>query len=50
MENAVPPETKALLDEAVAALRVVPGLAAIALGGSHARGTHRPESDLDIGL
>ena len=50
MEYAVPPEKKALLDQIVSALRGVPNLEAIALGGSHARGTHRPDSDLDIGL
>ncbi|WP_426511909.1 nucleotidyltransferase domain-containing protein [Dactylosporangium sp. McL0621] len=28
----------------------VPGVAAVALGGSRARGTHRPDSDYDLGL
>ncbi|GMA14622.1 nucleotidyltransferase domain-containing protein [Deinococcus metallilatus] len=28
----------------------IPGIAAVALGGSHARGTARPDSDLDLGL
>ena len=46
----IPPRKKTLLDDVVEALRSVPGIAAIALGGSHARGTHRPDSDLDIGL
>jgi hypothetical protein len=46
----IPPDKQALLDRLVQALETVPGLAAIALGGSHARGTHRPDSDLDIGL
>ncbi|WP_027345725.1 nucleotidyltransferase domain-containing protein [Hamadaea tsunoensis] len=31
-------------------LRHVDGVAAVALGGSRARGTHRPDSDVDIGL
>lgn len=28
----------------------VPGVRAVALGGSRARGTHRPDSDIDLGL
>ena len=28
----------------------VPGVHAVALGGSRARGTHRPDSDIDLGL
>jgi hypothetical protein len=28
----------------------VPGVVAVALGGSRARGTHRPDSDVDLGL
>ncbi|MFI6511194.1 nucleotidyltransferase domain-containing protein [Streptosporangium sp. NPDC050855] len=28
----------------------VPGIVAVALGGSRARGTHRPDSDVDLGL
>jgi predicted nucleotidyltransferase len=28
----------------------VPGIAAVALGGSRARGTHHPDSDVDLGL
>ena len=28
----------------------VPGVQAVALGGSRARGTHRPDSDIDLGL
>jgi hypothetical protein len=46
----LPEAKRALLSEIVAALLAVPNLAAISLGGSHARGTHRPDSDLDIGL
>jgi predicted nucleotidyltransferase len=48
--SSIPSAKRALLDAIVDALRPVPNLAAIALGGSHARGTHRPDSDLDIGL
>ncbi|MGH7987336.1 MAG: nucleotidyltransferase domain-containing protein [Candidatus Binataceae bacterium] len=39
-----------MLGEVVERLRAVAGVSAIALGGSHARGTHRPDSDLDVGL
>ena len=28
----------------------IPGVVAVALGGSRARGTHRPDSDIDLGL
>jgi hypothetical protein len=33
-----------------ARLTAVPGVVAVALGGSRARGTHRPDSDYDLGL
>jgi hypothetical protein len=46
----IPAEKARLLDELVIALKAIPNMEAIALGGSHARGTHRPGSDLDIGL
>lgn len=32
------------------ALRAVPGIAGVVLGGSRARGTHHPDSDIDIGI
>ncbi|MFO1083341.1 MAG: nucleotidyltransferase domain-containing protein [Reyranellaceae bacterium] len=41
---------EALLGTLLAALVPVPGIAAIALGGSRARGTATPSSDYDIGL
>jgi predicted nucleotidyltransferase len=41
---------EALLRRLVAALSTVPGVAAIALGGSRARGTATAHSDYDIGL
>jgi predicted nucleotidyltransferase len=47
---AIPAAKRRLLDEIVDSLRPTPNLTAIVLGGSHARGTHRPNSDLDIGL
>lgn len=31
-------------------LQQVDGVVAVALGGSRARGTHRPDSDVDLGL
>ncbi len=39
-----------VLDRVVATLRDVPGVAALALGGSRARGTHLPSSDFDVGI
>lgn len=39
-----------LLDTIVARLKTVPGLTGLTLGGSRARGTHHPTSDLDLGL
>ena len=41
---------QASLDRAIARLRDSPNLAAIVLGGSHARGQARAGSDIDIGL
>ena len=41
---------EALLRRLVAALSAVPGVEAIALGGSRARGTATAHSDYDIGL
>lgn len=44
-----------MLDDAdlrrmAAELGAVPGVRAVALGGSRVRGTHRPDSDIDLGL
>ena len=38
------------LDRMVTALVDVPGIEAVVLGGSRARGTHGPDSDVDLGL
>lgn len=46
----IPPDKQALLDKITGLLSAVPGVAALALGGSYARGTARPDSDLDVGL
>ncbi len=42
--------SEAMLERLTEALAEVPGVAAIALGGSRARGTSTPSSDTDIGL
>jgi predicted nucleotidyltransferase len=39
-----------LLTALAARLTSVPGVVAVALGGSRARGTHRPDSDYDLGV
>ncbi len=46
----LPAEKRAVLEDTVAALLAVPGVLAIGLGGSFARGTQRPDSDLDVGI
>ncbi len=46
----IPSEKQRLLESIVVPLVGIGGLRAIALGGSHARGTHNAQSDLDIGL
>lgn len=43
-------EIKAVMDSAVSALRAVPGVEGVVLGGSRARGTHTADSDIDIGI
>lgn len=47
---AAPEAKRLLLSTIVDMLRAVPHVAAIALGGSHASGLARPDSDLDIGI
>jgi hypothetical protein len=47
---ALPPEKQTLLKQILNELRSVQGLLAVVLGGSYARGTQRPDSDMDIGL
>lgn len=46
----LPPEKQALLDAITARLAAVPGVVAVVLGGSYARGTARPDSDLDVAM
>lgn len=43
-------EHQALIDDLVSQLRAVNGVHAIVLGGSRARGTHTPASDIDLGI
>jgi predicted nucleotidyltransferase len=43
-------DADAVIAEVAARLRDVPGIAAVVLGGSRAAGTHRPTSDIDIGI
>lgn len=39
-----------VLDVLLPRLVALPGVLAVALGGSRARGTHRPDSDWDLGV
>ncbi len=50
MTSTIPEAKRSLLRELVAQLRVIPGVAAIVLGGSYAAGAHHAASDLDVGL
>jgi predicted nucleotidyltransferase len=43
-------EIRRIADKVVAALKAISGIEAVVLGGSRARGTHSPESDVDIGI
>ena len=44
------PEKQALLENLTAQLSATPGVKAVVLGGSYARGRQNPASDLDIGV
>jgi len=46
----ISPEKQILLDQILALLVPIPGVQAVVLGGSTARGTARPDSDLDVGI
>jgi predicted nucleotidyltransferase len=46
----LPPQKRLLLEQIVAQLRQISGVAAVVLGGSYAGGTQHAASDLDIGL
>jgi len=43
-------DAEPLIETLVRDLQQVPGVVAIVLGGSRARGTHTPQSDIDLGL
>lgn len=46
----LPADKQALLDTITARLSAVPGVVAVVLGGSYARGMARPDSDLDVAM
>jgi predicted nucleotidyltransferase len=46
----LPLQKRDMLTQLVDELQRVPGVAAVVLGGSYARGTQRPDSDLDVGI
>lgn len=48
--NLIPNEKQNLIDGMVRELSAIPGMRAIVLGGSLARGTALPDSDIDLGL
>jgi len=50
LQLSMPPEKAQMLDTITGHLRRVPNIAAVVLGGSHARGFARPDSDIDIGI
>lgn len=41
---------QSIIDKTVTALNEAPGVVGVVLGGSRARGTNRPDSDIDIGI
>jgi len=50
LPSILPPEKASLLNDLVLRLSAVPGVQAVVLGGSYARGTYHPASDLDVGI
>ena len=46
----LPADKQTLLDSLVTRLSAIPGVRAVVLGGSYARGMQRPDSDLDVGI
>ena len=45
-----PAGKRAMIEQLVSALAQTPGVLAVVLGGSYARGAARPDSDVDLGL
>jgi predicted nucleotidyltransferase len=50
VRHAIPPPLPAPVAALAADLAEIPGAVAVVLGGSRATGTHRPDSDWDLGL
>ncbi|MEE8558609.1 MAG: nucleotidyltransferase domain-containing protein, partial [Myxococcota bacterium] len=50
LPEALPEEKRLVVRAAVDGLSSVPGVRAMALAGSYARGTARPDSDVDLGI
>ncbi|MFN8488707.1 MAG: nucleotidyltransferase domain-containing protein [Caldilineaceae bacterium] len=48
--NTVPPAKREILEQITTTLTQTPGVVAVVLGGSYARGTQHAASDLDIGI
>jgi predicted nucleotidyltransferase len=48
--NQLSPQQRDLISSLARQLGAIPGIRAVVLGGSHARGRARPESDIDLGL
>jgi len=50
LPETLPTEKRATIEQLVSALAQTPGVVAVVLGGSYARGAARPDSDVDLGL
>ena len=50
LPDAMPRDHQNTVAAVVAALAQTPGVIAVVLGGSYARGTARPDSDVDLGV
>ncbi len=48
--NTVPPAKRAMLEQLTTTLSQIPGVLAVVLGGSYARGAQHATSDLDVGI
>jgi hypothetical protein len=50
LPETLPADKRRIVLDLVDALAATPGVAAVVLGGSYARGTARPDSDVDLGV
>ncbi len=50
LPDVMPAAKQALIRQTVGKLSAIKGIVALVLGGSYARGTQRPDSDIDLGL